>query len=105
MATESTVKGTYLMFQGKPLVREGNQICYGDMQKDEYLLYLMILANKKVKVGETEVEVPARVIGQIIKSDPKLSPIERMVKQFDRNSLYDAFTAGLIQLERLSAKK
>ena len=60
MAIESTVKGKYLMFQGKPLVREGNQICYGDMQKDEYLLYLMIIANKKMKVGDKEVEVPAR---------------------------------------------
>ena len=104
MAIESTVKGKYLMFQGKPLVREGNQICYGDMQKDEYLLYLMIIANKKMKVGDTEVEVPAKVIGQIIKSDPTVSPFERMVKQFDRNNLYDAFTTGLIQLDRLSKK-
>ena len=104
MAVESTVKGKYLMFKGKPLVREGNQICYGDLQKDEYVLYLMIIANKTVKVGDKEVEVPAKVLGQIIKSDPTGSPFERMVKQFDRNNLYEAFTAGLIQLERLAKK-
>ena len=104
MAIESTVKGKYLMFKGKPLVREGNQICYGDLQKDEYVLYLMIIANKTVKVGDKEVEVPAKVLGQIIKSAPSGSPFERMVKQFDRNDLYEAFTAGLIQLERLAKK-
>lgn len=27
---ESTVEGKYLLFRGKPLVREGNQICYGE---------------------------------------------------------------------------
>ena len=104
MAVESTVKGKYLLFKGKPLVREGNQICYGDLQKDEYVMYLMIIANKKIKIGDEEVEVPAKVIGQIIKSDPTVSPLERMVKQFDRNNLYEAFTAGLIQLERLEKK-
>ena len=94
MAIESTVKGQYLMYKGKPLVREGNQICYGSMQ-DEYILYMMILSNKKIKVGDRECEVPDRVIVQVL---------ERMVKQFDKKSLYEAFNDGLIYLERQLAK-
>lgn len=104
MAVESNVKGKYLMFKGKPLVREGNQICYGDMNNDEYVMYMMILSNKKVTVGDTVTEVPDRVIVQILKSDPSTPVFERMVKQFDKNGLYEAFNAGLIYLERLLTK-
>lgn len=98
---ESTVKGNYLMFRGKPLVREGNQICYGDMS-DEYVMYLMILSNKSVTVGGVTSEVPDRVIVQILKTDTSIVGYERIVKQFDKSGLYDAFNAGLIYLDRLS---
>ncbi len=103
MAQENAVKGKYLMYKGKPLVREGNQICYGDMSED-YIMYMMILSNKKVKVGGNEMEVPDKVIVQILKSDTKCSPLERMVKQFDKKSFYEAFNDGMIYLERLLAK-
>ena len=90
---ESTVEGKYLMYKGRPLVRDGNQICYGDMQED-YVMYMMIISNKKITVGGTE----------IVKSDPNCPPLERMVKQFDKKSLYEAFNDGVIYLERLLAK-
>ncbi|MBQ9469119.1 MAG: hypothetical protein IJU52_08955 [Clostridia bacterium] len=100
---EITVEGKYLMYKGKPLVRQGNQICYGSMQ-DEYVMYLMILSNKEVEVGGVKTQVPDRVIVQILKSDPTISPLERMVKQFDKKSLYDAFNDGIDYLERLLSK-
>ncbi len=97
---ENTVSGKFLMFRGKPLLREGNQICYGDME-DDYMMYLLILSNKTVQMGDKKVEVPDRVIVQILKNDPSILAYERIVKQFDKNNLYDAFQAGLIQLDRL----
>ena len=97
---ESTVSGKFMMFRGKPLLREGNQICYGDME-DDYMMYLLILSNKTVQMGDKKVEVPDRVIVQILKNDPSILGYERIVKQFDKNNLYDAFQAGLIQLDRL----
>ena len=100
---ESTVEGKYLMYKGKPLLRDGNQICYGSMD-DEYIMYLMILSNKKVEVGGVTTEVPDRVIVQILKSDPNTPPLERMVKQFDKKSLYEAFNEGITYLERLLSK-
>ena len=100
---ESTVEGKYLMYKDRPLVRDGNQICYGDMQ-EEYVMYMMIISNKKITVGGKEIEVPDRVIVQILKSDPNCPPLERMVKQFDKTSLYEAFNDGVIYLERLLAK-
>ena len=97
---ESTVGGKFVMFRGKPLLREGNQICYGDME-DDYMMYLLILSNKTVQLGDKKVEVPDRIIVQILKNDPSILGYERIVKQFDKNGLYDAFQTGLIQLERL----
>ena len=43
-------KGKYLMYKGKPLVRENNFICYGDME-DEYILFLMIRLSCAVCCG------------------------------------------------------
>lgn len=100
---ESTVEGKYLMYKGKPLVREGNQICYGSME-DEYVMYLMILSDKEIEVGGVKTRVPDKVIVQIIKSDPNISPFERMVKQFNKNGLYEAFSDGVAYLERLLSK-
>ncbi len=97
---ESTIGGKFMMFRGKPLLREGNQICYGDTE-DDYMMYLLILSNKTVQMGDKKIEVPDRIIVQILKNDPSIPAYERIVKQFDKNSLYDAFQTGLIQLERL----
>ena len=39
------VEGKYLEYKGKPLVREGDTICYGDMN-DKCILILEILSYK-----------------------------------------------------------
>ena len=46
---KTTVKGKYLEYKGKPLVREGNTICYGDMT-EKYVLLLEIMSYKKAGV-------------------------------------------------------
>ena len=51
------------MYKGKPLVRENNRICYGDMS-DKYYLFIMIMSeskNEKLKVA-----LPDKVMIQII---------------------------------------
>ena len=37
------VEGKYLMYKNKPLVREGNTICYGDKNTDACFLILEII--------------------------------------------------------------
>ena len=49
MAQKAVLNGKYLMYKGKPLVREKNAICYGSME-DKYILFLIILTNKKKPV-------------------------------------------------------
>ncbi len=102
---QSTIQGKYLVYQNLPLVRENNLICYGSTD-DKYVLFLMILTNKTVPTGTpgTTVEVPDKILGQIVSTDMTKPPHERMVKQFERNGLADAIAFGTIQLERYNKK-
>lgn len=95
MSNKATVNGKYLMYRGKPLLREKNAICYGDMD-DEYVLFMLILSNKTVN-GK---EVPDRILIQILSTDMSLSPSEKLIKQGEKNGLFNAFDIGLIWLDR-----
>ena len=92
MAEEKTlVGGKYLEYKGKPLVREGDTICYGDMT-DKYVLILEIMSYKEVN-GE---KVPDDIFIQII--NPKNSG--DIKNQGSKKGLYDAMGIGLVWLER-----
>ena len=52
------VIGDYMVYRDKPLVRQGNMYCYGDM-KDDYVLFLLVFTTKKSEInGE---EIPAEL--------------------------------------------
>ncbi len=102
----ANIPGKYLVYRDLPLVREGNMIYYGDM-RDKYVLCLMILSYKTVPTQEPgkTVEIPDTVFGQIWSTDTTLSDTERMVRQFDKKGLAEAFDFGISQLERYNRKK
>ena len=92
--TRKIVEGKYLEYKGKPLVREGNTICYGDMN-EKCILVLEIMSYKEVDGNN----LPDKILIQIIDSkDPT-----KIIKQGDKNGLHDAFTIGLVWLERALA--
>ena len=94
--TRKKVEGEYLMYQGKPLVREENTIIYGDLNHDPYVLVLEIMKYKE-EGGE---KVPATVLIQIVDSkDPN-----NIVQSGQKDGLHDAFTLGTTWLE-LKLKK
>ena len=89
------VQGKYLEYKNKPLVREGNTICYGD-KSEKCFLILEIMSYKNVD-GE---DLPDKILIQILDSkDPT-----KIIKQGDKSGLYDAFSIGLIWLERSLAQ-
>lgn len=90
MADAKKVTGKYLEYKGKPLVREGDTICYGD-KTDKCILILEIMSYKKVG----DIEIPDKVFIQIVDSE---NP-SKIIKQGDKNGLYDAFGIGLVWLE------
>lgn len=92
MADEKIVAGgKHLEYKGKPLVREGDTICYGDMN-DKYVLVLEIMSYKEVD-GQS---VPDDIFIQVI--NPKNSGDIR--NQGSKKGLYDAMGIGLVWLER-----
>lgn len=91
------VEGKYLMYKNKPLVREGNTICYGDRNTDACLLILEMIGVKQVK----GIEVPSGIFIQIVDS----SNPSNILKQGDKQTLTEAFSLGLIWFERYSKKQ
>ena len=92
MANEelNLVSGKYLEYRGKPLVREGDTICYGDMN-EKCILIMEIFSYKEVD-GQ---KLPDKIMIQIIDSkDPN-----KIIKQGDKNGLHDAFSLGMTWLE------
>ncbi len=85
------VKGKYLMYKGKPLVREGNTIYYGNMD-DDYVLLFVIMTYKE-ELGH---QVPDMIIIQILSTKENM----KIVKQDVKKGFYEAFDTGVIWLER-----
>lgn len=84
------VSGKYLEYKGKPLVREGDTICYGDMS-EKCILILEIMSYKEVKGNS----IPDTILIQIIDSkDPS-----KIIKQGQKSGLYEAFSLGTVWLE------
>ena len=85
------VDGKYLEYLDKPLVREENTICYGDINQDKCILILEIMSFKK----EGDKELPKDILIQVIDSkDPT-----KILKQGKKEGLHDAFTIGLVWLD------
>ncbi len=84
------VEGKYLVYLDRPLVREGNTICYGDMS-EKCILVLEIMSQKEVN-GK---KMPKDILIQVIDSkDPT-----KIIKQGKKEGLYDAFSIGLAWLD------
>ncbi len=99
MAEKALLEGKYLMYKGKPLVREKNAICYGSMD-DKYILFLIILTNKTVN----GVTVPDRIIVQVVSTDPSADPQTKIYRQGEKQGLFDALDFGTIWLDRANAQ-
>ena len=84
------VEGKYLEYMDKPLVREGDTICYGDMS-EKCILILEIMSYKEVD-GK---KVPKNILIQVIDSkDPN-----KILKQGMKEGLHDAFSIGVVWLD------
>ena len=84
-----------LIYKGHPLVRHGNEIYYG-APGDSHVVFIQILDNSEIN-GE---QIASKVHIMLLSNDPNLSPIERILKQGDRNGLYEALDIASIWLDR-----
>lgn len=80
------VSGKYLEYKGFPLVREGDTICYGDMN-GKCILILEIMSYKE----EGGKSLPEDILVQIV--DPKDQ--SKIFRQDMKQGLYEAFSLGV----------
>lgn len=85
----------FLTYKGKPLVRKGNEIYYGDMS-EKYIVRFEILS--QTKAGK--LELADQVSVQLLSSNVDLPLSERVSKETVKPTLFDALDIGFIWLER-----
>ncbi len=90
----------FLTYKGRPLVRNGNTLYYGDMS-EEFVIMIQIVSTKK----EGDIEMAEKVLVQLLSTDSELRPRERIIKKSEKIGLYNAMDIGAIWLERALAKK
>ncbi len=92
---------TILTYKGRPLVRSGNMLYYGDMS-EKCVIVLQVLTTKTVG----DLEVADKVQVQLLATDPEIRMKDRILKKSEKNGLYNAMDIGSIWLERtLNAEK
>ena len=90
--------GKFLTYKGKPLVRNGNTLYYGN-PGEQYVIMMQIITTKPVG----DVEVASKVSVQLLNTDPNVSPRERIVKSSEKKGLYAAMDIAEIWLSRALA--
>ena len=89
-----------LSYKGKAITRVGNELYYGNPQ-DSHVVFMQILSTEKVD----GVEVPGKVHVQLLINDPSMPPRARIVRESDKNGLYNALDIGGIWLRRALSEK
>ena len=90
----------FLTYKGKPLVRQGNEIYYGNMT-DKYVVKLEILSDKKV--GNNTLPDKIKVI--LMNSDITLDEKAGTIKKSEKNGIYEAMDIASVWLERQLQKE
>jgi len=87
--TKPLAGGKHLEYMGKPLVRQDDTICYGDIN-EKYVLILDLFDYDKAT------GLPKTVLIQVVES----ADTNKIVKQGQKEGLSNAFSVGLVWLER-----
>ena len=85
----------FLEYKGKPLVRSGNTIYYGDMN-DPYVVCLTIKDSTELK----DITLAGDITIQLLSTDEDASPKDRIIKKSEKNGLFTALDLGATWLER-----
>ena len=86
-------------YKGKPLVRSGNVLYYGDPEQS-YIAMLQIITTKPFE----DMSISDKVSVQILSTDESLHTSQRVIKRTEKNGLYSALAIASIWLDRALAK-
>ena len=85
----------FLEYKGKPLVRKGNEIYYGDMS-ESFIVRFEILSYKK----DGKLDIADKVSIKLLDSNTDLDIKDRVKKESEKDNLFDALDLGFTWLER-----
>lgn len=88
-------QASFLTYKGKPLVRKGNTIYYGNMS-DPFVIMLSVASSHEVH----GVKIADKVVVQLLNTDPNINPLEAIVKRTEKNGMYAAIDIASIWLQR-----
>ena len=89
-------KSKFLEYKGKPLVRSGKTIYYGNMS-DPYVICINIISEDD---NIDDLKISGKVAIQLLNTDPDVSPKEKIVKKSEKVGLFNALDLGAVWLER-----
>ncbi len=85
----------FMTYRGKPLVRCGKELYYGNMD-EPFVIHMIIKSTKDVN----GLEVADKVAIQLMATDPGLSPRKQLVKTSEKSGLYLAMDIAEVWLKR-----
>ena len=88
------VEGSYLYYKNKPMVREKDTICYGDFSEKCVLIFEIM--SYVEKSGQT---VPGKILIQVLGSEDG-----QILKQSEKEGLFEAFNYGMFWYEKILAE-
>ena len=89
---------SFFSYKGRPLVRKGKTIYYGDM-RDEYVAMLQIKNTQSMD----DLELAGDVTIQLMTTDPTVPPQDIIKKKSEKKGLYNALDIAAIWLSRENA--
>ena len=89
----------FLSYKGRPLVRCGDTLYYGNMEEKAVV---QLTVKDKEKDGDITTAKKIQVV--LLDTDTSLDPIKRILKKSEKEGLYNAMDIGAIWLERALAE-
>lgn len=98
MTLKKPEENKYLLYKGKPLVRNQNTLYYGDINQ-KHIIMMQILSTTPVD----DLNVATKVLVQLVLTNENLKLKDRIVKKIEKPGIYPAMDIGYIWLERANA--
>lgn len=95
MAGKKNIEKNFLIYKGKPLIRCGNIIYYGNIS-DRFIIEMRIKDSYDIKDLKVSNKVSVRLIDLGVSENSN----RKIIKMSEKNTLYNALDIGCVWLER-----
>ena len=87
----------FFSYKGRPLVRNGKTIYYGDMN-EPYVVMMQIHSDEDFK----DLKISGKISLQMMSTDLTLPPDKLILKKAEKQGLYEALDIATIWLDRIN---